>query len=461
VSGDEGRSNPWHWHEHPIGLGGEVARACLRALFAFLIGLACSFALILCGGLLAEEDMLDDPGLENAIDDLFRMSLGVLFAFALVAWGAFALAVYLREVTTSKALVRAAERGASRYEVPSPEQVESVTREPAKQLTYFGWANAGIAGLCGVIGFVVVLTEGADAEGLLFSSIALGYAVVMALVALAGPKRFTPAHERRQARIAAHWRPDDEGKAWRAVRQGKTPEKTRPGVSVADRCFYGASVLAVLGVIALQAAAAMRCSTAPGRGSYECTEVTYSSAVERLLAWGFWIFVVLVPLALVLVAVGLFLDWRRRGAERAALRERLADPRSGRPDEAVLAYHARRRMHPLALVAAAMSGGGLVFSTSAYLVGQGKGLGSEDFFAVYRTESLAALAVSAGLFVVALLGSGIANARGRELRNALMRRWPSRPSWSAGEDGMILRAKRGPALSGPRYVKVGKNKSSP
>src|SRR5690606_10311057 len=70
VSGDEGRSNPWHWHEHPIGLGGEVARACLRALFAFLIGLACSFALILCGGLLAEEDMLDDPGLENAIDDL-------------------------------------------------------------------------------------------------------------------------------------------------------------------------------------------------------------------------------------------------------------------------------------------------------------------------------------------------------------------------------------------------------
>src|SRR5690606_13982191 len=136
-------------------------------------------------------------------------------------------------------------------------------------------------------------------------------------------------------------------------------------------------------------------------------------------------------------------------------------PVSGRPDGAVLPDRARRRMHPLALVAAAMSGGGLVFSTSAYLVGQGKGLGSEDFFAVYRTESLAALAVSAGLFVVALLGSGIANARGRELRNALMRRWPSRPSWSAGEDGMNLRAKRSPALSGPRYVKVRKNKSSP
>lgn len=117
-------------------------------------------------------------------------------------------------------------------------------------------------------------------------------------------------------------------------------------------------------------------------------------------------------------------------------------------------------MHPPALVGAALSGIGLVFGVSAYLVGQGKGLGSEDVFAVYRGESLMVVAASAGLFVAAPLGNGIANMRGRDFRNELMRRRPTRPAWSAGEDGRVLRAKRGPALHAPRYVKVGKNAGS-
>ncbi|GAB3421945.1 hypothetical protein [Flindersiella endophytica] len=463
MSDDGSRSNPWHWHEYDVGLVGEVARACAGALVAFLIGLGCAFVLILGVGLLAEEALLGDPGVEEAIDHLSRMSVGVLAALASVAWGASAVASYVREVATSKALVRAAARGASRYEVPSPQQVESVTREPAEQLIFFAWATAAVTGLVGVIGLLVMLFDRADSESLLIFSIVTGYALVMLLVGLAARKWFTAAHERRKARIAAHWSVEDEGKAWRPAHQasrGDAGKKKLFGSSIGDRYIYGAAVLAGVGFVALTGALGMRCARVPGGGTTECDETTYSSFVEDILAWGFWIFAVLLALAMLLAVVGVLLDWRRRRSERADLRASLADPRSGRPAEDLLAYHARRRTHPLALVGAAMSGAGLVFSASSYLLGQGMGLGSQDVFAAYRTESLIALIISVSVFVAALLGSGIVNVRGRELRNALMRRWPTLPSWSAGNKGVVLRAKRGPALHGSRHVKVGPHANS-
>jgi hypothetical protein len=455
VSGDD---RSWHWHEYPVGLGGEVARACGRALIAFLIGLASAFALIMIGGILAEEHLFNDPGLEHAIDDLARMSAGTLMVFALIAWAAFALAVFLRELTTSRALVRAAARGASRYEVPSPEQVVSITREPATQLTIYGWGNAAAAGLLGIIGLGVAIAEGDSSEDVLLFWLLIGYAALMALLGFAGPKWLTPAHERRQALIAANWSSSDEAAAWK--RSFRSPGKVKLRyVTPAERFLFAATALLVLGFVALQASVTMRCGTTPGPGA-QCNEVTYNSFIERLLAGGLVIFAVLLPVAALLAIAGVLLDWRQRRSERAELLEKLADPRSGRPADDLLVRHAERRMHPLALVGAALSGIGLVFGVSAYLVGQGKGLGSEDVFAVYREESLLVVIVSAGLFIAALLGNGIANVRGRDFRNELMRRWPTRPVWSAGEDGRVLRAKRGPALHGPRYVKVGKNASS-
>jgi hypothetical protein len=453
---DDDRS--WHWHEYPVGLGGEVARACGRALIAFLIGLASAFALIMISAILAEEHLFNDPGLEHAIDDLARMSAGILVVFALIAWAAFALAVFLRELTTSRALVRAAARGASRYEVPSPEQVVSITGEPATQLTIFGWGNAAMAGILGIIGIGITIAEGDSSEDVLFVWLLIGYAALMALLGFAGPKWLTPAHERRQVLIAANWSSSDEAAAWK--RSFRSPGKVKLRyVTPAERFLFAAAALLVLGFAALQASVTMRCGTTPGPGA-QCDEVTYNSFIERLLAGGLVIFAVLLPLAAFLAVAGVLLDWRQRRAERAELLEKLADPRAGRPNEDLLAHHAQRRVHPLALVGAALSGIGLVFGVSAYLVGQGKGLGSEDVFAVYREESLLVVAVSAGLFIAALLGNGIANVRGRDFRNELMRRWPTRPVWSAGEDGQVLRAKRGPALHGPRYVKVGKNASS-
>jgi hypothetical protein len=423
VSDDENRSDARHWHEYEVGLVGEVARAYARALFAFLLGLGCTFVFILCAGILAEENLLGDPGLEDAIDNLTRMSVGVLMALAIVAWLVSAVASCVREVATSRALVRAAERGAPRSDVPAPEQVVSVTSEPAEQLVFFAWVTAALTGLLGVIGVFIVLAE-QDEESLVIFSIVTGYAVVMFLVGLAARRILTPAHRRRRARIAEHWGELDKGKASRPAKQARKKGKK---TSIADRCVYAASVLATLGFVALVASLGMRCGRLPGGGHSECEEVTYSSFIESILAWGFWIFAALFPLAAILAVIGVLLDWRQRRSERADLRELVADPSSARPAADLLAYHAQRRMHPLALVGAAMSGFVLVFSLSSYLVGQGMGLGSEDVFAVYRTEALIGVLVAVGMFVAALLGSGIASVRGREFRNVLMRRWPPMP----------------------------------
>ncbi|TDD86913.1 hypothetical protein E1202_17670 [Saccharopolyspora karakumensis] len=397
------------------------------------------------------------------IDHLSRMSMGVLQAFVLVVCAAGAVASFLRESTTSKAIVNAAARGASRYAVPSPDQVRSVTGKPAEALVFFGWGNAVLAGLPGVIGLIVVLADGDDAESALIFSLVTGYALVMAFVGYAGTHLLTPAHERRHARIAAHWSSNDEGHAWKPAKQARRDgagKKSPSRPSIANRCLYAAAGLWLGGVLALQLSVLTRCAGSPGAGKYECEETTYSSPVETLIAGGFWVFIVLISLGVVLAALGVLFDWRQRASERAALRAVLADPSSDRPAEDLLAHHSQRQAHPLARVGAAMSGACLVFSTSSYLVGRGLGLGSEDVFAPHRTESLAAMVVSAGMFVAALIGTGIVNVRGRELRNALMERWPSPPSWKADEDGKVQRAKRGPALHGSREVKVGADKTS-
>ncbi len=339
-----------------------------------------------------------------------------------------------------------------------------VTGKPAEALAFFGWGNAVLAGLLGVIGLIVVLAEGGDAESALIFSLITGYALLMAFVGYASTHLLTPAHERRHALIAAQWSSNDEGHAWKPVREARrdgASKKTPPRPSIAKRCLYGAAGLWLGGVLALQLSVLTRCAGSPGGGGkYECEETTYSSPVEALIAGGIWIFAVLITSGMLLAAIGVLFDWKQRSSERAELRTRLADPSSDRPAEDLLAHHSQRQTHPLARVGATMSGAGLVFSTSSYLIGKGLGLGSEDVFAAYRTESLVAMVVSAVMFVAALIGTGIVNVRGRELRNALMERWPSPPAWEADGDGKVQRAKRGPALHGSREVKVGKNKTS-
>lgn len=448
MSDDGAQPNAWHWHEYRIGPAGEAAHACARSLTAFLVGLGGSFALILGAGILAEENLLGDPGLERAVDHLMRLSVGLVMVFVLVAAFLATLASYLREVSTSKALVKAAERRVSTRAVPAPDQVQSVINEPALALKYFGWANALLAGVMGVVGLIVVLID-SSAEGWMITLVSLGYTGVMGLLGYACHRWLPRSHERRRVRIAAHWRAEDEARAWKRAKSGGA-EPLSWGFAKGEGLVYFAGMLCVLGFLALQASMVMRCGTTPGAGRSECDEVYYSSFIERVLSWGFWIFAVAVPLAALLAVIGVLLQGLQRRAERADLLAKLADPRSPSPAQDLLAYHAERHTHPLARVGAALSAAGLVFSTSAYMLGQGFGIGSQEDFAVFRTEALTALLVSAGLFLATTVGTGIANARGRELRNALMERWPRHPSQSRDSEGKVKRPNRGLAPQNPR-----------
>ncbi|SDL79242.1 hypothetical protein SAMN05216298_0037 [Glycomyces sambucus] len=439
---DGGKSQGPHWHEYPVGAIGAVAEACARALLALLVGLGVAFALILGAGILAEENLLGDPGLEIAVDHLMRFSVGFLMLFGLGVAFVWAVVGYLREVSVSRALVKAAAGGASRSAVPSPDQVASVIGPPASRLGFLGWGNAVLAGVLGVVGFSVALVDSSP-EGWVITLSAIGYALVMSLLGYACQQWLPRPHAKRRARIAAHWSAADEARAWKRAKSRGGAEPLVSGSSKAAVFIYAAGLVGVVGFVAMLASMMMRCASVPGRGTSECNEVYYSSFIERVLSWGFWIFAVAVPLTALLALIGALLYWRQRRAERADLLAALADPRSRRPDRDVLAFHSEQRMHPLARVAAMMSGVGLVFSCSAYMLGQGMGLGSQEVYAEYRTESLAAILVSVGLFVAAVVGTGIATARGRELRNALMRRWPTIPEQQRDSQGKPKRHYRG------------------
>ncbi|WP_344491260.1 hypothetical protein [Glycomyces endophyticus] len=403
-------------------------------MLAVLVGLGVSFALILGAGILAEEHLLGDPGLETAVDHLMRFSVGFLMLFGLGVAFVWAVVSCLREVAVSRALVKAAEQGASRSAVPSPDQVASVIEPPASRLGFLGWGNAALAGLLGVVGFFVVLVDSSP-EGWVITLSALGYALVMSLLGYACQRWLPRPHARRRERIASHWSAADEARAWKRAKSSGGADPLASRSSKAAGFIYAAGLVGVLGFVAMLASMVMRCASFPGRGTSECDEVYYGSFIERVLSWGFWIFAVAVPLTALLALIGALLYWAQQRGERSDLLTSLADARSRRPDKDVLAFHSEQRMHPLARVGAMLSGVGLVFGCSAYMLGQGMGLGSQEVFAAYRTESLAAILVSVGLFVAAVVGTGVTAARGRELRNALMRRWPTIPEQQRDSQG--------------------------
>lgn len=461
MSTDGAQENPWHWYEYPIGLVGEVVRASVRTLVPFLCGLGGTFVLVLGVGIMADEGLLGDPGVANAVDALLLQALPLLMVAGVVAWGGYALATCLREVTTSRAIVRATRGGADRHQVPSPEQVEAVTREPGKQLTYFALGTGGPLALIGIIGVGIAFTRDDVIETLTISAVALGWAALMVPVAFYAPKRLIAEQERRQKAIAAHWSTQDEANAWKRAHQARSRAKAADGFRLTDKLIYAATMVAVLGFVVLQLSLGMRCSTVPGSGpAQQCDTTQYGSIIERILGWGFSSFVVAMVVAILLAAGGTLIDWLQRRSEVSDLRRRLADVMSDRPEDAVLAHHAGRHTHPIVKMAVVLSAFGVIVGAAAYLAGKGEDSELEVFYSPYQDLELLIVAGSVALFVIALVGTAVSNMIGRRFRNELMRRWPAAPTWSAGEDGRVLRAKAGPALHAARYKKVGKGKES-
>lgn len=430
MSSDGAQENPWHWYEYPIGLAGEVVRAFVRTLLPFLCGLGGTFVLVLGVGIMADEGLLGDPGVANAVDALLLLALPLLAGTGVVVWGGYALATCLREVTSSRAIVRATRGGADRHQVPSPEQVEAVTREPGKQLTYFALGTGGPMALIGVIGVGIAFTRDDVIETLTISAVALGWVALMVPLAFYVPKRLVAAQERRQKVIAAHWSTEDEANAWKRARQARSRTRSEAGAfRLTDKVIYAATIVAALGFVVLQLSLGMRCSTVPGSSPAQgCDTTQYGSFIERILGWGFSAFVVAMVVATLLAAGGTLLDWLQRRSEVSDLRRRLADVMSERPADAVLAHHAGRHTHPIAKMAVVLSAFGLIVGAAAYIAGKREESELEVFYSPHQDLELLIVGVSVALFALAVVGTAVTNVTGRRFRNELMRRWPAAPT---------------------------------
>src|SRR5690606_7757311 len=96
----------------------------------FLIGIGASFVLLLAVAMVGEEALSGEPALSGAIDQLARAGMMPVLLLALGGGVVTPVLLALRELATSRALVRAVRRGASRSAVPRPSQVGLVAAWP-------------------------------------------------------------------------------------------------------------------------------------------------------------------------------------------------------------------------------------------------------------------------------------------------------------------------------------------
>ena len=84
------------WHEYPVGFIGESARALLRTLIPFLVGVGITFVLLLVGSMVLDEGVVGYR-LTEPLDTMFRTSMLVFLAVAYLSTFALAVAVGVRE----------------------------------------------------------------------------------------------------------------------------------------------------------------------------------------------------------------------------------------------------------------------------------------------------------------------------------------------------------------------------
>ena len=116
----------------------------------------------------------------------------------------------------------------------------------------------------------------------------------------------------------------------------------------------------------------------------------------------------------------------------------------------ILQDHGQRRAVRLAQALAMLAGIGIIVGPATLLLSTFR---SEDFpggvelFTSFRTASVVTIVAAAVLCVAACLWNAVANVRDTDLRNALMRRWPTAPADATDSDGKEIPARIGPALS--------------
>lgn len=449
------------WREYPIGFVGESLYTLTGIIVAVLVGVGLSAAIIFAMGLLNEEAGLGAIG--ASVDQFARA--GFIVGASIAAAGAlgYSIAMGLKELVVSRAVVRAARGGADRSAVPTPQQVGLIVAPGFRQFVgVAGWILI-VGGVIGLIGVYALIVDHDELPvlpilAILVPLVLLGVAIVLAL------KKLRPEQSARRAEVAAHWTTGHEGNVWGAVRRS-----TAAGEPAGSR-YSGAQPRIRLGAALTYTAAAL--GLVAGLGVFLGLVIAYPDArVEPVVELGergeltpaaedfvelvFLIVAVLATLAVLLVAAGAIIEGGARTRERRRLQAALNDPAAPRPDSAVLQRHSQREPVRLAQVLAALAGAGLVASLTVILLASGE---LEDFADVYRGAApvfsdltgpaLIILAVSVLLVVAAVAWNGWAHTSGTPLRGELIARWPVLPDPKKDADDAAAQAwRRGPVLT--------------
>jgi hypothetical protein len=424
------------WRVYPVGVAGELVNAVINAILPFLAGLGAAFVLILACGLLAEEDLIGGPDLGDALDQLARAAMAPMLGLGLGLGVLSTVLFALREAVTSRAIARAAAEGAPRSAVPHPSQVDLV----AAEWPFFGFIVA--CGFFAGLGLLVTVVAAVGANSseryiVWWSLLATGVAASSLVLALVGRRPY----RRRRLAIAAHWTTADEAAAWRHAASASAVEGAEPDVPaelqrrqrVAKRRTYQGIVCFALGFGLLQL---WMFIAHPYRSMSDAgPRAEYGDGVEVLLGAGIWVFAALMAAAVVLTVVGFFAESAVERGEQQILREALENPAAARPPLVLRRKYAQRRPVTFAQGMALLAALGTTFGWAVYNLGTG---GMEDVASLYGgadetfgglvPQALVTLAGSAAVVVVAVVWNVAAAARGYELRNLVVERWPVKPA---------------------------------
>ncbi|UVY84077.1 hypothetical protein NLU66_00335 [Brachybacterium sp. NBEC-018] len=221
----------------------------------------------------------------------------------------------------------------------------------------------------------------------------------------------------------------------------------------------GAAMAVVsLSLLILLPALGLRCSAVPGgTPGQECDKTFYdSSLLETLIVSGFTIFAVGLALAVLLGVAGVVLEVAATRTETSRLRTALEDPHSPRPERALLQRHTERRTPLAALLAAALAGTATLIGPGIVALGSGAMEDvatlyedADEHFAAYVPLGWGVVATAILLLLLALALTAGAGVLGRPMRNALIRRWPTRPEVKHVSQGEDKPSKPVPATTGP------------
>ena len=481
TSGSGDRAEEPYWEEYPIGVVGEALRTVSGVLVGLLIGLGVTFALIIAIGITVENT---SGLLASMFDQLARASAAPLLIVTPAAAVLWAVSGDVADLATVRALRRAAERGAPVQAVPHPYQVRVVVEPPLTRVFGVLFFVLVMAGL-GVLTMVVMpFTEGHIDDYVpigLLGSLVVGAAAVAGLY---GRRAYRDGHKTRNAVIAEHWHQDMEARAWRRAKSGSRGKGAKrratndagqegaesgsreraaaPGTrrmrQVAGGLDAAAMVVVSLSFLVMLPALGLRCSAVPtGTPGQECNETFYdSSLVETLILSGFAVFAVGLGVAVVLGVAGLVLAAAANRSEISRLRAALADPHAPRPEDALLQRHTERRTPLAALLSAALAGSAALFGPALVALGSGAMADvatlyddADERFGAYVPLGWGIVAAAIVLLVLALALTSGAGVLGRPMRNALIRRWPTRPEVKYESQGENKPSKAVPATKGP------------